>query len=132
AVCRRGAELFLLAFLFRLQAFVVSPGGPAIMLLRVDILNVMGPAIAVAGVLWELSDRRPVRIVVLSLAATAIAMITPGVPAPHRGDSWPGRICWYVRPAGELTTFTLLPWSAFVIAGAAAGVLVCESPPATG
>src|SRR5204862_7029924 len=39
---RRGIEIFLLAFLFRLQAFVLSPGGPALRLLRVDILNIMG------------------------------------------------------------------------------------------
>jgi len=132
AVSRRGAELFLLAFLFRLQAFVVSPGGPAIMLLRVDILNVMGPAIAVAAVLWGSSDRRSARIVVLSLAAAGIAMITPLVRAAHVVDSLPALIRWYVRPAGELTTFTLLPWSGFVLAGAAAGVLVCDSRPAAG
>src|SRR5262245_40168298 len=42
AICRRGIEIFLLAFLFRLQAFVISPGSPPVMLFRVDILNVMG------------------------------------------------------------------------------------------
>src|SRR4051812_38324431 len=26
-ICRRGLEIFVLAFLFRLQAFVLSPGG---------------------------------------------------------------------------------------------------------
>ncbi len=45
AVCRRGLEIFILAFLFRLQAFLVSPGGHPITLFRVDILNIMGPAI---------------------------------------------------------------------------------------
>jgi hypothetical protein len=45
-------EIFILAFLFRVQAFVISPGSPPITLFRVDILNVMGPAIVVAGVLW--------------------------------------------------------------------------------
>lgn len=132
AVCRRGAELFLLAFLFRLQAFVVSPGGPAIMLLRVDILNVMGPAIAAAGLLWALSDRRAVRIGVLSAMATAIAMITPAVRAAHAVDSLPALIRWYLRPAGALTAFTLLPWSGFVLAGAAAGAVLLESLPAAG
>src|SRR5262249_36233761 len=42
-VCRRGLEIFVLAFLFRLQAFVVSPGAHPITLFRVDILNIMGP-----------------------------------------------------------------------------------------
>lgn len=132
AVCRRGAEIFLLAFLFRLQAFVLSPGGPAIMLLRVDILNVMGPAIAAVGLLWALSDRPSVRIVILSLTASAVAMVTPVVRAAHVVDSFPALVRWYVRPAGELTAFTLLPWAGFVLAGAAAGALLCESLPAVG
>src|SRR5689334_9790687 len=51
-VCRRGLEIFILAFLFRLQAFVVSPGNPPIAIFRVDILNVMGPTLVVAGVVW--------------------------------------------------------------------------------
>ena len=45
AVCRRGLEIFVLAFLFRLQAFIVSPGSHPITIFRVDILNVMGPSI---------------------------------------------------------------------------------------
>src|SRR5581483_3456565 len=53
-VCRHGLAIFLLAFLFRLQAFIVSPGGPPVMLFRVDVLNIMGPAIIAAGVLWPL------------------------------------------------------------------------------
>ena len=52
AVCRRGLEIFILAFLFRLQAFLVSPGGHPITLFRVDILNIMGPAIVAAGLVW--------------------------------------------------------------------------------
>src|SRR5207302_10790607 len=39
AVCRRGLEIFILAFLFRLQAFVLSPGSQPLTLFRVDILN---------------------------------------------------------------------------------------------
>src|SRR5580765_4687809 len=52
AVCRRGLEIFILAFLFRLQAFIVSPGSHPVTLFRVDILNVMGPAIVASGVFW--------------------------------------------------------------------------------
>src|SRR4051812_41147189 len=40
-ICRRGLEIFILGFLFRLQAFVLSPGSPLITLFRVDILNIM-------------------------------------------------------------------------------------------
>ena len=54
AVCRRGLEIFVLAFLFRLQSFIVTPGGPPVSLFRVDILNIMGPSIAAAGLVWGL------------------------------------------------------------------------------
>ena len=55
AVCRRGLEIFILAFLFRLQAFIVSPGSHPVTLFRVDILNIMGPAIVAAGLVWALA-----------------------------------------------------------------------------
>ena len=45
-------EIFILAFLFRLQAFIVSPGSSPVTLFRVDILNIMGPAMVVAGLVW--------------------------------------------------------------------------------
>lgn len=61
AIVARGAEIFILAFLFRLQAFIVSPGSAAVTLFRVDILNVMGPAIAVAGVVWGVAGGAAVR-----------------------------------------------------------------------
>ena len=31
---------------------------------------------------------------------------------------------WYLRPAGDLTNFTLFPWAGFVFAGGAVGVLI--------
>src|SRR5262249_18249631 len=57
-VIRRGIQIFILAFLFRLQAFVISPGSPPVTIFRVDILNVMGPAMAVAGLIWAVGRSR--------------------------------------------------------------------------
>src|SRR5699024_8041282 len=51
-ICRRGLEIFILAFLFRLQGFIVTPGSHPVTLFRVDILNIMGPAIAATGLVW--------------------------------------------------------------------------------
>jgi uncharacterized membrane protein len=121
ATVRRGLELFVLAFLFRLQAFVVSPGGPLLALFRVDILNIMGPAVVAAGAIWGVS-RGPRRAALLCGAlAAAIALAAPVV----RSAAWVGQlpvwIQWYLRPAGDLTTFTLFPWAGFVFAGAATG-----------
>jgi hypothetical protein len=52
AAISRGLIVFILAFAFRLQAFIVSPGNSALSLFRVDILNIMGPALALSAAVW--------------------------------------------------------------------------------
>ncbi len=124
AVCRRGLEIFILAFLFRLQAFVLSPGAHPVTLFRVDILNIMGPAIVAAALLWWLVASTPALVVGFSLLATAVAMATPLVRTWRTVGLLPIWLQWYVRPAADNTTFTSFPWIGFVFAGAAVGVLV--------
>jgi uncharacterized membrane protein len=123
-VCRRGLEIFVLAFLFRLQAFVVSPGAHPVTLFRVDILNIMGPAIAAAGLVWLASASRLVIFAMYAALAAAFAMLTPVVRATAALDWLPIWVQWYIRPAGDNTTFTGFPWAGFVFAGAATGVLL--------
>jgi uncharacterized membrane protein len=126
AVCRRGIEIFILAFLFRLQAFVLSPGSHPITLFRVDILNVMGPAMAAAGLVWLVVANARARIVVYAGIATAIALATPIIRVAPSVDLLPTWVQWYLRPSGDHTTFTMFPWSGFVFAGAAIGCLIAE------
>jgi uncharacterized membrane protein len=116
----------VLAFLFRLQAFVISPGSHPVTLFRVDILNVMGPAIAIAGLMW-LAPTTIARAVAFGAGAIAIAMVTPIVRAMPLVDALPTWLQWYVRPAGDFTTFTLFPWAGFVFAGGAVGALLAEA-----
>jgi uncharacterized membrane protein len=127
ALVHRGLEIFILAFLFRLQAFLVSPGGPLVAIFRVDILNVMGPAIVGAGLAWGVAGGVWGAAVICGGMATAIAMATPVV----RSSPWVGHLPvgfqWYFRPAGDLTTFTLLPWAGFVFAGTAAGSILSSA-----
>ncbi|PYR08698.1 MAG: hypothetical protein DMF99_17965 [Acidobacteria bacterium] len=127
AICRRGLEIFILAFLFRLQAFVVSPGSHSVMILRVDILNVMGPAIVGAGVVWGLAETTTARVAAYAAIAAATAMVTPVVRASAAFDRLPTWVQWYMRPAGEHTTFTLFPWIGFVFAGGAIGALIAAA-----
>src|SRR5262249_14915627 len=79
--CRRGLEIFALAFLFRLQALVLTPGGPLLTLFRVDILNVMGPAMAAAGLVWGMARTSSARVWWYGAAATTLAMLTPMIRA---------------------------------------------------
>jgi uncharacterized membrane protein len=127
AICKRGLEIFVLAFLFRLQAFVVSPGNHAISIFRVDILNVMGLAIVGAGLLWGLGGGAIGRVIWYGALAAGLALLTPIVHATASVDLLPTLTQWYLRPTGDLTTFTLLPWSGFVLAGAACGVVLGTS-----
>ena len=125
AVRRRGWEIFGLAFLLRLQSWTL--GGfraPAASMLKVDILNIMGPSIAAAATVWALFARPRARLVAFSLIAVAVSLLTPAV----RDASWPsllpGFVEAYVRPPKGLSWFALFPWSGLLFAGAATGVLI--------
>ena len=123
-ICRRGLEIFILGFLFRLQGFVITPGSHPVTLFRVDILNIMGPAIAIAGIVWGLARSTAARVCAYAGIAAAFAMATPIVRASHAIDAWPVWLQWYMRPFGDFTIFTLFPWAGFVFAGGAVGALI--------
>ena len=122
SVRRRGWQIFLYAFLFRLQSFVLSPGSSLSGLLKVDILNVMGPSIAATATCWQLARTPVARLLLLSGATAAIVLATPLV----RAAAWPALLPdpaeWYLRPSPGRTNFTLLPWAGYVTAGGAVGV----------
>ena len=126
-ICRRGAEIFILAFLFRLQAFIVSPGSHPVTLFRVDILNIMGPAIAVAGLVWFAASTTARLVSCYVVLALVVSMVTPLVRLAAWVDWLPLWVQWYVRPAGDSTTFTLFPWAGFVFAGGAVGGLLAAT-----
>lgn len=126
-ICRRGLEIFILGFLFRLQGFIITPGSHPVTLFRVDILNIMGPAIVGAGLVWGLARTTTLRVIYYSAIAAAFAMVTPIVRAAPTIASWPLWLQWYVRPAGEFTIFTLFPWAGFVFAGSAVGALLAAA-----
>jgi uncharacterized membrane protein len=126
-ICRRGLEIFILAFLFRLQGFIVTPGSHPITLFRVDILNIMGPAIAIAAIVWASARSTTARVICYTAIAATFAMATPIVRAAHAVDELPMWLQWYARPFGEFTIFTLFPWAGFVFAGGAVGALIAGS-----
>jgi len=131
-ICRRGLEIFILAFLFRLQAFIITPGSSPVAIFRVDILNVMGPAIVAAGLVWAAGASARALVLWYAAVAAAIALLTPIVQTAAVVDLLPPWFQWYVKPAGDLTAFTLFPWTGFVFAGAACGAILAttDNPPA--
>ena len=136
---RRGAEIFGLGLLFRVQEFVLGyPWSPWTDLLRVDILNILGLSIVLMGALcWlahagEASTSRVQPILASLAAATAVAMLTPPIWTTHRPDFLPWPLESYLngvhtfgRPQHWL--FPLFPWSAFAFAGLAAGFFIFTS-----
>ena len=119
---RRAWQIFGLAFLFRLQAAIISGGWSLQSLLKVDILNIMGLSMLAAAILWGLGRGIGSRTLMLSIAAVAAAMTTPIVRVTPLLAPLPYPIEWYFRPDPGRTTFTLFPWAGFVLAGCAIGL----------
>ncbi len=122
AVVRRGFEIFLLAFVFRVQAWVLGWAAPWT-LLRVDILNIMGPCIMGAAALWGAARTVRSRALAFLGVTLAFTLLTPLVRAnaPWLG-ALPDPIEAYIRPVRGLTNFAFFPWAGFVFAGALIGV----------
>jgi uncharacterized membrane protein len=123
AVARRGLEIFGLAFLFRIQSWILGWGSPR-SLLKVDILNIMGPSIAAAAGLWSLGRSHRARIAIFASATLAVALATPVVRTLPALAMLPDPIEAYVRPTAGLSNFVFFPWAAFVFGGAVAGLLL--------
>lgn len=126
-ICRRGLEIFILAFFFRMQAFIVSPGSYPVTMFRVDILNVMGPAIVAAGLVWAVSANARALVLWYGALVAALALLTPIIRTAAIVDVLPLWFQWCLKPAGDLTTFTMFPWAGFVFAGAACGVILAAA-----
>ena len=124
AVMRRGLEVFALAFVFRFQAWLLGWSHRATDLLKVDILNIMGPAIVFAALLWRAGRCVTQRFCLLAAAAAVVAFITPVLRTLLPPTLLPDALQAYFVPVAGLSNFVFFPWTALVFAGAAIGVLV--------
>ncbi len=150
---RRGAEIFALGLLFRLQEYVVAWGwAPKSDLLRVDILNTIGASMMLmGGMCWiaalppkstgRSDDRqaqgkfpavRPGRARLAWFAAgTAflISLLTPLLWTTWRLTWLPWPIEYYIDGVQKLGApspglFPIFPWTAFAFAGLAVGFIL--------
>ncbi len=122
---KRGWEIFGLALLFRVQAWLLSPGATLYGILKVDILNVMGPSIALAAWLWGRASHDRARAWTLATAAVALVAVTPWVRTTPIIAAWPEPIAWYFQPMPG--RFTFFPWTALLLAGGAAGAVLAHA-----
>jgi uncharacterized membrane protein len=123
-VIARGWQIFAIAFLFRLQMYVTSLFYRWRSLLKVDILNVMGPSIAAAGWVWGLARTARGKTLALCVPVIVLPFATPYIRGFSQLAVLPDPLEAYIRPAGTYAAFTLFPWAAFVFAGAAIGVVL--------
>jgi uncharacterized membrane protein len=134
---RRGAEIFALGLLFRLQEYLIAWGwAPWSDLFRVDILNTIGISMmlmgAMCGVVLSVGHRSPTR---LSLGVTALAgalgisLLTPPLWTVWRPQWLPWPLETYINGVHNLNEpqpwlFPIFPWAAFAFAGLAVGFLL--------
>jgi uncharacterized membrane protein len=137
---RRGAEIFALGLLFRLQEYAVSWGwAPWSDLLRVDILNTLGLSMMLMGVVcFAVQLLQPAlynrTALILAAAGTAltISLLTPPLWTSWRPDWLPWPLESYINGVHNLGIpqawlFPVFPWSAFAFAGLAVGFIL-QSP----
>ncbi|PYT98473.1 MAG: hypothetical protein DMG38_15705 [Acidobacteria bacterium] len=131
---RRGAEIFGMGLLFRVQEVALGyPWSPWTDLLRVDVLNILGLSMMLMGVLCFAIGEGPVaaartRTLAIGLCvAAAVAMATPPLWTTHRPKFLPWPIESYINGVHTFDKpqpwlFPLFPWSAFAFAGLAVGL----------
>lgn len=122
AALRRGAWIFLLAFLFRLQSLVLGGGPFPQSLLKVDILNVMGVSMMVGAIGLALARTGTARLLLFTALTASCAMLTPLIRETPLLSGLPDPLEAYLRPLRGLTTFTLFPWAGFFFGGCLVGM----------
>ncbi|HET8924947.1 MAG TPA: heparan-alpha-glucosaminide N-acetyltransferase domain-containing protein [Candidatus Acidoferrum sp.] len=135
----RGAEIFGMGLLFRVQEFALGyPWSPWTDLLRVDVLNILGLSMMLMGILCWVTGRgdtavTAVRTMVAGLiTAAVVAMATPPLWTTHRPKFLPWPLESYINGVHIFAQpqpwlFPLFPWSAFAFAGLAVGFfLFCD------
>jgi uncharacterized membrane protein len=127
---RRGAEIFGLALLFRIQEFILGiRTAPWTDLLRVDVLNAIGLSIVFLGIVCWVGKTRAATAFLGIACAAVVALATPPLWTTWR-PSW---LPWYLESyingvhiynVPQSWLFPIFPWSAFAFAGLAIGFVL--------
>ena len=124
---RRGAEIFGLGLLFRVQEYALGyKWRPWTDLLRVDILNTIGVSMMLMGAVCWLARRRKTNALVAAGVAAGIALATPPLWTTWQPRWLPWPLESYINGVHNLGTpqswlFPLFPWAGFAFAGLATG-----------
>lgn len=130
AVWRRAWQVVGLALLFRLQSWLLGFGAP-VGLLKVDILNVLGLSLVAGAALWGALPQPGLRVLVVSAASAVVALLAP-LTTQADLQAMPAPLRWYLQPVPGVSSFSLLPWAAFLLAGAVVGEALVRARDARG
>jgi uncharacterized membrane protein len=129
---KRGAEIFLLALLFRVQEFLLGqPWAPWTDLLRVDILNMMGLSMLAMAVVCRAARTRVASGVAAGIMAAAIALVSPPMWTTWRSAMV--QLPWFLEsylngvhtfPEPQPWLFPIFPWMGIAFAGLACGFVL--------
>jgi uncharacterized membrane protein len=117
---KRGAEVLVLAYLFRLQEYVLGGCYDWRDLFRVDILNCIGASMIATAVITAPRRRRPQIAVTLVAAAICIAL-GPIIGPAHFPHFLPRPLTSYLGGQRPMAWFPLFPWLAWPLCGVALG-----------
>ena len=132
----RGAEVFGLGILFRIQEYALGyKWVPWTDLLRVDVLNILGLSMMLLGVLCWMTRATSVDVArtrsIIGAVGTAIAvaMLTPPLWTTWRPKFLPWPLESYINGVHTFQEpqhwlFPLFPWSAFAFVGLAVGFAI--------
>ena len=133
----RGAEIFVLGLLFRLQEYVIALGwAPWSDLFRVDILNTIGVSLMLMGaVCWMVlaitgtTNSRTKLVSAAVLVAAVISALTPLLWTTWQPRFLPWEIETYINGVHNFGVpqaglFPVFPWTGFAFAGLAFGFLL--------
>jgi uncharacterized membrane protein len=130
ATIRRGAEIFGLGLLFRVQEFALGwHWAPWTDLLRVDVLNIIGLSMMFMGVACRLTKTRAANAMLAAAVAVGIALATPPLWTTWRPRWLPWFLESYINGVHTLNVpqpwlFPIFPWTAFAFAGLAVGFVL--------
>jgi hypothetical protein len=122
-LAKRGLQVLVLAYLFRLQEWLLSHfyGGWEA-LFRIDILNAIGASMIVVALVAAPRGGRRQTLPALLSAAVFLAF-GPLVGPAHFPDWLPRPITSYIGGQRPMAWFPLFPWAAWALSGVAIGHL---------
>lgn len=129
-VQRRGLEILGLAYLFRLQEYILGHLSQSIRdlpaqwrdLLRVDILNCIGASMLLVPIIAAPRRGRPAYLVTIAALLVFVAL-GPVLGPAHYPRAIPSWISSYFGGQRPMSWFPLFPWAAWSLAGVVIGHL---------